>query len=234
MAGISGAVVVSVFASDLIGTFVLPRTVPATAVILSEPPTARLSRQSAPNLQKACPRPVIDVGAILNAKSQQISPLVTKLSKISERISSVTSPISALKSRAYKTLGIECLFPKLIRPFQPIFKYTRCRLGLTNDGFMNTPSCDASTCVNATVEIKEITRDKGLPNLDFMMEGRVNTMDDCFADMDKVIYGARVVAKLVDDQPCDDPKYESMCQEAIEQKRMILEDNCETSRYVQI
>ena len=234
MAGISGAVVVSVFASDLIGTFVLPRTVPATAVILSEPPTARLSRQSAPNLQKACPRPVIDVGAILNAKSQQISPLVTKLSKISERISSVTSPISALKSRAYKTLGIECLFPRLIRPFQPIFKYTRCRLGLTNDGFMNTPSCDASTCVNATVEIKEITRDKGLPNLDFMMEGRVNTMDDWFTDMDKVIYGARVRAKLVDDRPCDDPKYESICQEAIEQKRMILEDNCETSRYVQI
>ena len=82
--------------------------------------------------------------------------------------------------------------------------------------------------------MKEITRDKGLPNLDFMMEGRVNTMDDCFTDMDKVIYGARVKAKLVDDQPCDDPKYESICQEAIEQNRMILQDSCETSRHVQV
>ena len=82
--------------------------------------------------------------------------------------------------------------------------------------------------------MKEITRDKGLPNLDFMMEGQVNTMDDCFTDMDKVIYGARVRAKLVDDEPCDDSRYEKVCQEIIKQKRMILEESCETSRYVQV
>ena len=77
-----------------------------------------------------------------------------------------------------------------------------------------------------------ITHDRGFPNLDFTIEGEVSTMDDCFSDMEKVVYGSRIKVKIVDDESCDDPKYENICQEAINQNRILLEENCKSQRQV--
>ena len=68
----------------------------------------------------------------------------------------------------------------------------------------------------------------GIPNFDFMMEGRVNTLDDCFPDMEKITYGTRVIAKLVDDQSCDLPRYSSICQDLLQRNRTVLSESCKT------
>ena len=233
MAGLSGAVVLSVFSSDLPGTFLLPRTVPATAALLTEPPIIPLSRKSTrqeSRQKQSCPRPVLDLRAKLNAKQNKFAPVLDSLSKITKPFSKILAPISTVKSKLYRKLGIECLFPRLMRPFESILKYYRCKLGLSDDEFMTTPDCNSARCTNATIEDKEITRDLGMANLDFMIDGQVSTMDDCFGEMEKVTYSTRVLAKIVDDQPCDDPRYQSMCAEAMEQNRIISEDRCETAR----
>ena len=61
-----------------------------------------------------------------------------------------------------------------------------------------------------------------------MVDGMDSTLDDCFADMTKVEYGSRILAKLVDDMPCHDPKYNATCEELMEEKRMISEDDCQS------
>merc|ERR1739844_791650 len=73
------------------------------------------------------------------------------------------------------------------------------------------------------IQDRPINRDRGIPNFDFMMEGRVSTLDDCFPEMEKITYGARVVAKLVDDQSCDVPKYSAICEEMLQKNRTIFE-----------
>ena len=108
-------------------------------------------------------------------------------------------------------------------------KHIKCKLGLDEDGFMETPTCNATECMNPMITDREITRDLGLPNLDFMVEDTVSTMDQCFPEMEKVTYGSRVLAKLVDDQPCDDPRYESICKEAMEMNQVIVEEDCKTA-----
>ena len=105
-------------------------------------------------------------------------------------------------------------------------KHIKCKLGLDEDGFMETPTCNPTECMNPMITDREITRDLGLPNLDFMVEDKVSTMDQCFPDMEKVTYGSRVLAKLVDDQPCDDPRYESICKEAMEMLQVMVEEDC--------
>ena len=95
---------------------------------------------------------------------------------------------------------------------------------------MENPPCNASACLNPEIEDRPITRDKGLPNLDFMIEDMVSTMDDCFDDMEKVTYGSRVLAKLVDDESCDNPKYTSLCQEALKNNNVVSEGSCQSPR----
>ena len=121
------------------------------------------------------------------------------------------------------------MIPKVMRPFESIFKYIRCLLGLNeDDNFMEAPPCKASSCTNPTLEEKLITRDRGFPNMDFMIEDQVSTMDDCFDDMEKVVYGSRVRATLVDDESCDDPKYKQICDNLIEENRMLFEEDCKS------
>ena len=91
---------------------------------------------------------------------------------------------------------------------------------------METPPCNAALCREPNIEDRVITRDRGVPNLDVMIEGQVSTMDDCFGDMRKVVYGTRVQAKLVDDESCENPRYQPLCQEEIYQNRILLEQNC--------
>ena len=142
------------------------------------------------------------------------------------------SQMSELKSKVLQKLGLSCLFPKIIRPFEPIIKFLSCTFGLNGDGFMKTPPCNSSACLNPRIEDREITRDRGLPNLDSMVEDTISTMDQCFDDMEKVTYGSRILAKLVDDQPCDDPRYAAICQEEMDKNRIILEEDCQTPGYV--
>ena len=72
-AGLPGAVVVSVF-STVLGTnsgFVVPRTVPATALLFSEPDvtlpgTSISQRSSTETSQMSCSRPIIPLGNVVN------------------------------------------------------------------------------------------------------------------------------------------------------------------------
>ena len=237
VAGVNGAVIVSTFSSELIGTFVLPRTVPATAVLLTEPIIPIIPRQSNERPSShhfSCPRPVINVGAKINTATKKISQALERFKKVIDPILSLHGKISAtisnLKTRVYQKLGLMCFLPKLIRPFQPYLEYTRCKLGLNEDEFMEPPPCNISRCIDPKIEDREITRDLGLPNLDSMVDGMASTLDDCFDDMEKVDYGARVLAKLVDDESCDDPRYESICKDLISEDRIILDTSCQSQR----
>ena len=153
--------------------------------------------------------------------------------RVIERISTIQSTISSLKSRIVQRLGVECLFPRIIQPFEPIFKYVRCKFGIKDDDFMATPtSCNATSCLDPHIKEQTITRDLGVfPNLDDRMKGKVTTMDDCFGSMKKVNYGVRVLVTLIDDKDCDDSKYAEMCKKAMEEDRIVMEENCQTKGY---
>ena len=121
---------------------------------------------------------------------------------------------------------------KAVTSFRAHFSLCSLYLGIKRRWVYGYPSLNSTACTDPRIEDKEITRDRGLPNLDFMMEGMATTMDDCFPDMDKVMYGSRIIAKLVDDVPCEDPEYNQMCKEEMEKNRVIEEDNCLTPKYV--
>ena len=93
---------------------------------------------------------------------------------------------------------------------------------------MISPPCNNTVCMEPSIQERVITRDLGLPNLDFMVDGMTSTLDDCFDDMQKIMYGSRVITKLIDDESCDDPRYESICQDLIAQNRIVSEENCQT------
>ena len=231
VAGISDAVVLSVFSSDIVGSFVAARTVPATAVLFAEPAIAAASRQSSnstSNNHRACPRPIVNFGRKIKTAKDKLSPFLDRISKIVDLISRIQTRLSSVKMMILKKLRLTCLYPKLIRPFLPILTYTKCKLGLKDDEFMETPSCDASACTNPIIEEQMITRDLGLPNLDEAIMEDVNTLDDCFSDMEKIEYGTRIFAKLVDDESCDDPRYAAICQSMIEQNRVVMENDCQS------
>ena len=224
----------AVFSSNLPGSFVLTRTVDATAVLIAEPPLPLLiPRQigSTHNHQESCPRPIINVGAKINRTTTKLTPFLNRISKITDVVSKVQSKFSDLKSRIFQKLGLMCLIPKLMRPFEPFIQKLKCKFGLNEDGFMENPPCNVSACLNPRIENRPITRDRGLPNLDFMMEDMISTMDECFEDMEKVTYGTRVLAKLVQDESCNDPKLINICQEVIDEGRIVFERNCKTHRY---
>ena len=110
-----------------------------------------------------------------------------------------------------------------------------CKLGLDSEeenGFMKTTSCDQDTCQEPSIETRTITHDLGFPNMDHMIQGQTSTYDDCFPEMEKVTYGSRVLAKLVDDVNCDDPRYEAICQEQMLQNRVLFEEDCRSTGYV--
>ena len=229
--GINGATVLSVFSSSLSGSFLIPRIIPATAALFSEPNIASTSRQSESNLHPhSCPRPVIRVGETLKRVQNKISPLTEIYSRVSNRFSRIASKISTIKSNISERLRLTCLLPKIFRPFMPILEYTRCKLGLNEDGFMKTPPCQENSCVEPNVQDRPISRDMGIPNFDVMTEGKVSTLDECFPDMEKIEYGARVIAKLVDDQSCDDARYSSICQEALQENRTVSVESCQTQK----
>ena len=211
------------------GSFVAARTLPATAVLFAEEAIGTTSKQSSTEIiaeHGACPRPVFNIGHKISNAKNKLSPFLNRISKILDAISKVQWKISSLKLMILKKLRLRCLFPKLIRPFQPLLSYTKCKFGLNDDGFMETPPCNASACNNPIIEDQMITRDLGIPNLsETLMEDAV-TLDDCFDDMTKVEYGTRIHVKLVDDKSCENPKYASICRTMIEENRVVMENTC--------
>jgi hypothetical protein len=230
-AGITGAVVLSVYSTSLSVTgFLLPRTVGATAVIFTEPdiavPRTSISRQSSyghSHRDPACNRPVIRLGAKINAIKR--NPNIQKLMK---PVETVQEKFGRIKMRLYDKFNIACLVPKLIRPFEQILRYARCKLGLDEDEFMEAAPCNEMRC-EESIEEKEITHDIGPANMTMMNLG-VQTMSDCFGEMREIMYGARVLSKIVDDVSCDDPSYQQECQDLMSQNRIIEEDQCETEK----
>ena len=94
---------------------------------------------------------------------------------------------------------------------------------------MEVPTCSSTLCSKSETEEMEITHHLDAPILD-VANMRVRTMDDCFRDMRKVTYGSRILAKLVDDQSCNDPRYTSFCEELFGQERIIMQETCDSIR----
>ena len=230
--GIPGAVVLSVFSSSLINSgFLVPRTVPATAVLFTEPESMSQRRKITSSLSshsnsQSCGRPLIPIGQKVNIAKQKFSPI---LDKISKPVSLVQSKIVMFKTKLFDKLGLQCLVPNLLKDIEPYITRISCKLGLNGDGFMQVPSCSSNLCSKSVIEEKEITRHLEAPIFD-ITNLRVQTMDDCFREMGKVTYGSRILAKLVDDQACDDPRFTSFCDELFGQDRVIMKETCENDR----
>jgi hypothetical protein len=228
--------VLAVFSTSLLDSgFLLPRTVPGTAVLFTEPDVAisrtSISRQTSyghSHTDPSCNRPIIRFGAKISAVKRH--PTIENAMKVLKKITNhpvlqkVQDTIGRKKMGLYDKLNLGCLVPKILRPFDPVLLHISCKLGLNEDKFMEAAPCNEVLC-EESLEEKEITRDNGGATMPMMNLG-VQTMSDCFGEMPKVMYGARVLAKIVDDQSCDDPKYQQVCQEVMDQNRVIDEDGC--------
>ena len=209
--------------------FLLPRTVGATAAIFTEPDVAvartTISTQSSygnSHSSGSCNRPVIRLGAKINTVARH-----PKIKNFMKRIEKVQEKFGRAKMRFYDKFRIACLIPKIIHPFEPFLRYVRCKLGLEEDEFMEASPCNEMRC-EESIEEKQITNDLGSAPMAPMMDLHVQTMSDCFDEMREVRYGARVLAKVVDDRSCDDPKYADECKELMDQDRIIDGDRCLT------
>ena len=231
-AGISGAVVLSVYSSDLSPSgFLIPRTVDATAVFFTDSvdtiPRVSLYMQyynDNSHHNEVCPksRPKIQPYSILQQENRK-SPL---LRNVSRQIKKEHARIGRTKMRVFNNLGIGCLVPKVTYPFETMFRYLRCKMGIKDDEYMDAAQCNAVTCEESISEEKVITNSR--PTTLRMMNLDVQTKSDCFKDVKEVKYGVRVLAKLIRDASCDDPEYQQICQELLNENRVIEEDECRT------
>ena len=211
------------------------RTLKATAVLFAEPSVTSIPNDSFHSIVSkqypSCPKPIAIVEKKIKAAEEKITPVLNRVSKVLNPFTRVHSAVSKMGAVIVRKLRIQCLIPKLYRPFEPVFRYTKCLQGINGNKSMKsiTPSV-ATICQNPTEEQKLITHSRGLPNLDSMIAGKISTIDDCFSDIEKILYGARVKVKIVDDEPCQNPNYKKICQKAIEQNRVLFEANCQSQR----
>lgn len=89
--------------------------------------------------------------------------------------------------------------------------------------------CSFIQCSKSEIEEREITHHLEAPISDFT-NLRVRTMDDCFPDINKITYGSRILVRLVDDQPCDAPRFSAFCDDLFRTDRVIMQETCENSR----
>ena len=94
---------------------------------------------------------------------------------------------------------------------------------------MEVPSYNTISCSESNIEEKRITMEKEISDLK-TVNFQVRTKNDCFPDEAKVMFVARILVKLVDDLPCNDPNFESKCQELFEQKQAIFVEHCADPR----
>lgn len=245
IAGIEGAVVLSVFSTELDGTFRAPRTLPATAVLFSEPdpivPRTSISRRSSTDSSDGpppsfCPMPIIPTHAIihgLKSSAQRVyertipGGLRKRFETIYRKGAVVYSKFSLIKAKAWQDAQLGCLIPYLTQPFQPVLQYVRCKIGL-DDGFMEAPS-NCTMCTDPSQEDRTITNDLNVPNIQDEMN--VRTLSDCDPSMPTISYGVRTIIKIIDDEDCENPKNQELCLEIEKEGRIIDEDACEMPRY---
>ena len=183
------------------------------------------SQPSNSNVQ-SCSRPLIPIGRKVNIATQKFSPI---LDKISNPFNLVESKLTMFKTKLLDKLGLQCVVPTIVRKFQPFITRISCKLGLNGDGFMEVLPCTSNLCSESVIEEREITHHLEAPILDFT-NLRVRTIDDCFPGMNKITYGSRILVKLVVDQPCDNPRFSSFCDDLFVMDRVIMKRTCENSR----
>ena len=94
---------------------------------------------------------------------------------------------------------------------------------------MEDPPCDPTICSKSEIEDREITMARPIPSM-VLMNISVGTKDDCFQEMTKLQYGARILIKVADDENCGDPIFSEMCQKLFEDDKVIMEDTCSSAR----
>ena len=186
----------------------------------------RLFSKSPQQSSHHCKRPLIPLGRKIKTVEQKFSPITNKISR---PLNAVQSRLTMLISKVLSKLRLQCLVPKLFMKLQPLMSRISCKLGLNDDGFMEVPSCNSTLCSKFETEEREISRHLDAPILD-VVDLSVRTFDECSRDMSKVTYGSRILAKLVDDQSCNDPRFTSFCDELFGQKRIIMQETCESIR----
>ena len=233
--GIEGANIVSIFSTSLENSgFLVPRTLPATAVVFTEPQTADRRKKSHSSsshttgkIYKTCSNSIIPLGDKKDFIHRSLSPV---LDPILSLINLVQSKTGLLKAQLFDFLGLRCLIPTLIQPYEPFLLYVRCLLGLDSDSSFKVPRCNSIRCTQTDNEVREVSRHLDLPSDLHFTNLRVRTMADYFPKLPKIRYGTRVLTKLVDDQPCQDLRYIAICDILLEQNRVILVEQCDSER----
>ena len=234
--GIDDASILSVYSTSIEGSFITARTfADTTAILFKEPDTLLTRRQSddQTQTQRVCTKTVIPLGKV----KKKFDPLLSTLSRL-------TKPISDKKSELLQNAGLSCVYPKLIRPFQPILDKVSCIVGLDEEQenqFLKTEKCNFGvlatppyTCSEPSLETKPIQQGLKLrPDMeDIEQEDIIRTLDDCFpGEMTKATYGARVHVVMVNDESCEDELYADICQEQENLNRILFEEDCLSPGY---
>ena len=163
----------------------------------------------------------------MNYFEQKLPPILeTTLSSIK----SFYTKIGLIKAQIFDFLRLQCLIPTILQPYKPVLIYIRCLLGLNSDSSIKVPSGRSIQCSQTENEVREITRHLNVNlNQDFT-NLRVRTTADCFPNQKKIRYGARILAKLVDDESCDDIRYQSICDTLLNENRVVMIDSCNSER----
>ena len=155
---------------------------------------------------------------------------MTKFESISSYVSEM---LSLYKAAALERARLRCLIPWIRRPFEPLFEHIRCKLGISEDDYMEAAPCDSSICSKSEFEGRDITMSKPIPSM-VLMQLSIETIDDCFEDMTKLLYGARVLITNVDDGNCEDPRFKEQCEQLFKEDRVLMEADCSSPRYEDI
>ena len=228
-AGIRGAVVLSVFSTALpVSGFLLPRTVPATAVLFAEPTS--ISRTDNHNHDPTCNRPIINLGSTISSITTHPFIDLVKSNPVVDRVRQnfdmLQSILGDIKMRLPDHLDLACVIPRLSKPIQPLLDKISCTLGLDEDA-MESAKCNEVRCEDSGQEEKQISHDLG-PVPMKVMNLKVETMSDCFQPGLEITYGVRILAKLQDDASCDNLENTETCQRLIEEGRVIQQESCTT------
>ena len=112
--------------------------------------------------------------------------------------------ISRRRGNSYKSKPkpSESLFKSIKRKVKNYFQCFGVRLS-RHLGIRQRPAQnDASS--DETAQMLRYVRKRGdFPNFDDMNEGQINSMDDCFSDMQEPLYGFITKVTLVDNEPCE-------------------------------
>ena len=109
------------------------------------------------------------------------------------------------------------MIPKLRWPLEPILEHVRCKLGISEDEYMEVSPCDPPFC--SALEILQ------WPNR--YPSGNNRRL---FPRYDKLQYGARALIKVLDDESCEDPRLHEICKSLFEEDKVIMEEACSTPR----